>query len=59
MLDVIAMLFPLAVLIALAYRGVAVVVLAPLCAALAAALTQQPVLAALTERFAPATGGSS
>lgn len=57
MWSVIAMLVPLVILIGLAYRGGAVVILAPLCAALAAGLTQQPVMAALTERFAPATGG--
>ncbi|MEJ6392334.1 GntP family permease [Gymnodinialimonas sp. 2305UL16-5] len=47
---------PLGLLIWLAYRGLPVMVLAPLCAGLAALIAGDPVLATLTQRFMPALG---
>lgn len=51
------LVLPLMVLIAGAFRGMSVMVLAPLCAALGAILATEPILASLTERFMPALGG--
>jgi len=44
-------LFALSVLVALAYRGWSILLLAPLCAMLAALLAGQPVLANWTQTF--------
>jgi H+/gluconate symporter-like permease len=47
----------LGALIFLAYRGISVLVLAPLCAALASLMAGVPVLAGYTQIFMPALGG--
>ncbi len=57
MLSLLTLLLPLALLIWLAWRGISVLVLAPLMALLAAALAAEPLLANLTQRFMPAAGG--
>ncbi len=51
------LILPLALLIWLAYRGLSVMILAPICAALGAVLAGDPVLASLTQRYMPALGG--
>lgn len=51
------LVLPLTLLIFGAFRGISIMVLAPLCAALGAMLATEPILASLTERFMPALGG--
>nr|WP_216365097.1 MULTISPECIES: GntP family permease [unclassified Roseobacter] len=50
-------LIPLGLLIWLAWRGVSVLILAPVMALLASAMAREPLLASLTQVFMPATGG--
>ncbi|WP_238367904.1 GntP family permease [Mesobacterium pallidum] len=50
------LILPLMLLILGAFRGLSVMVLAPLCATLGATLAGEPVLANFTERFMPALG---
>ncbi len=57
MTGVLGIAVALAVLIYLAYRGVSVLLLAPVCAALAAVLSGVPVLGAYTQIFMVALGG--
>lgn len=57
MLSVIVLTVPLGFLILAAYRGWSVLVMAPAMALLGAALSSDPILATLTQRFMPALGG--
>src|SRR5690606_27143178 len=50
-LDVVAIVVALGLLMAVAYRGLPVIVFAPLCALLAAALSGAPLLPSYTETF--------
>ncbi|MDN5899027.1 MAG: GntP family permease [Brachybacterium sp.] len=56
-LGIIGIILSLALLITLAYRGVPVIIAAPLCAALALLLSGAPILASYTEVFMPAMAG--
>ena len=56
-LGIIGIILSLALLITLAYRGVPVIIAAPLCAALALLLSGAPILASYTEIFMPAMAG--
>ena len=57
-MDVIGILISLAVLVALAYRGITVLVLAPLVALIAVVLQlDAPLLASYTQVFMPAAAG--
>ena len=55
--DLATLCLPLGLLILLAFRGWPVMILAPVCTALAAVIAQAPVLASLTQVFMPALGG--
>ena len=57
MLTLTTILIPLGLLIWLAWRGVSVLILAPVMALLASAMAREPLLASLTQVFMPATGG--
>ncbi|QBF29875.1 GntP family permease [Thalassococcus sp. S3] len=57
MLAALTVILPLGLLIWAAYRGWPVMVVAPLMALLGAALATDPLMATLTQRFMPATGG--
>lgn len=57
MLGLAGVVLSLALLIALAYRGINVLILAPLCALLATLFAAQPLLATYTQVFMPALGG--
>ena len=50
-MDIVGVLIALGVLVALAYRGWSILLLAPLCALLAALLAGQPLLASWTQTF--------
>lgn len=56
-LGIIGIILSLALLITLAYRGVPVIIAAPLCAAVALLLSGAPILASYTEIFMPAMAG--
>jgi H+/gluconate symporter-like permease len=56
-LDVVAILLALVVLMAIAYRGLPVILFAPLCALLAAALSGRPLLPTYTETFMASAAG--
>lgn len=56
MLGLIGVILSLALLIVFAYRGINVLVLAPLCALLATAFASAPLLATYTQVFMPALG---
>ena len=55
--DILAIVLALALLMVLAYRGLPVIVFAPICAALAVALSRQAVLPSYTETFMTAAAG--
>jgi H+/gluconate symporter-like permease len=55
--DVIAIVLALGLLMALAYRGLPVIVFAPICALLAVALSNRPLLPSYTETFMSAAAG--
>ncbi|MDZ4086804.1 MAG: GntP family permease, partial [Tabrizicola sp.] len=57
MTALLAVLLALALLIVLAYRGLSVLIAAPLAAALAAGLSGAPVMASLTQVMMPGMGG--
>lgn len=58
MTDILGILLALGLLMALAYRGISVLILAPLMALLAALLSPgTPLLASYTQVFMPALGG--
>ena len=57
MTALLAVLLALALLIVLAYRGLSVLMAAPLAAALAAGLSGAPVMASLTQVMMPGMGG--
>src|SRR5262249_29215875 len=56
-LDVLAIVFSLAVLMTVAYRGLPVIVFAPVCALLAAGLSGRALLPSYTETFMGAAAG--
>jgi H+/gluconate symporter-like permease len=56
-LGIIGIILSLALLITLAYRGVPVIIAAPICAAVALLLSGAPILASYTEIFMPAMAG--
>src|SRR6476620_868265 len=56
-LDVLAIVLALALLMAIAYRGLPVILFAPLCATLAVGLSGMPLLPAYTETFMARAAG--